>query len=41
MNDLGFLLSMSVFFVGVASIAFWTTTLDRPKRKPHHPAPGE
>ena len=41
MIDLGFLLSMGVFFFGVASIAYWTTTLDRPKHKPHHPAPGE
>lgn len=40
MSDPIFILSYVVFFSGVAAIAWWTTTLDRPRRK-DHPAAGE
>jgi hypothetical protein len=40
MNDPMFLLSYAVVFAGVGLIAWWASTLDKPK-KPRHPAPGE
>jgi hypothetical protein len=38
--DLNILALFAFYFAGIGAIAWWATTLDRPK-KPHHPAPGE
>jgi hypothetical protein len=40
MTDPMLLLSYGIFFAGVGFIAWWATTLDKPKKQ-HHPAPGE
>ncbi len=40
MIDFATLSLFGTFLVGTGLIAWWATTLDKPK-KPHHPAPGE
>ncbi|MDF2798009.1 MAG: hypothetical protein K0R85_753 [Devosia sp.] len=41
MNEMAFLSLYAVFFAGLAAVAYWATTLDRPARGKDHPAPGE